>query len=370
MKNARSTLLNLVRIALWGPDTEKLHSIPDWDKVLSLANRQTVLGLVADAVSCLPKEYQPESQLCMRLRKYALRIIQSHTLLNRKVADLKVRLDGYGVHSVLFKGQGLALNYPNPTSRQCGDIDMWVGERNFAKAHQFLKPGSDEDLSKFRRRKHFNLEEDGVEVEIHRIAEILPGYRKDRLFREWTTGYLEGPHICRADIGGVQVNLPPVQFNALYIMNHIWHHFMSGGIGLRQICDWTMFLHRYCNDIDCEVLRKDLERFGLMRGWQILGGLVVNYLGLPADECPLYTGEYDKKSDRMLEVIWSEGNFGHHPDEGKKPRPEGHFAGKFHSFRNTTARRIRIFTISPVEVAVSWWAYLITGLQNVFVRIK
>ena len=370
MEKAQATLLQLVRMALWGVEGAIVPSAPEWDKVLHLANKQTVLGLVAEAVPLLPEEIKPDRQICMKLHAFALKVVNSHVLLNRKVAELKGRLDVLGVHSVLFKGQGVALNYPNPTSRQCGDIDMWVGEKNFSRVHEVMKLGSDEDPDKFRHLKHFNVEEDGVEIEIHRIAEILPGFRKDRMFQEWTKRYLEGPDICMAEIGGVPVNLPPVQFNALYIMNHAWHHFIVGGIGLRQLCDWVMFLHRNCNEIDSDVLRKDLERFGLMRAWQILAGVAVRHLGLPQAECPLYTGKYDKESVLMLDVVWSEGNFGHHPDRKRSPRPKGHFAGKFHSFRNHTARIARIFRISPADVAISWCSYFITGLRNVFVRIK
>lgn len=370
MEKAQATLLQLLRIALWGADSGMVTSAPEWGKVLHLANKQTVLGLVAQAVPFLPKEFQPDKQTCMKLHAFALKVVNSHALLNRKVAELKGRLDAIGVHSVLFKGQGVALNYPNPASRQCGDIDMWVGEKSFSKVHEALKPCSDEDPAKFKHVKHFNVEEDGVEMEIHRIAEILPGVRKDRLFQEWTVRHLEGGDVCKAEIGGASINLPPVQFNALYIMNHAWHHFIVGGIGLRQLCDWAMFLHRHYADVDCDVLHEDLQRFGLERAWQILAGIAVRHLGLPQGECPLYTGKYGKESDLMLDVVWSEGNFGHHPDRKKSPRPPGHFAGKFHSFRNHTSRVARIFRISPADVAVSWISYLVTGMRNLFVRIK
>lgn len=370
MEKAKSTLMQLIRIALWGVDSGIVFSAPEWDKVLHLANKQTVLGLVAEAIPFLPKECQPDKQTSMKLYAFALKVINSHSLLNRKVADLKVRLDALGVHSVLFKGQGIALNYHNPTSRQCGDIDMWVGEKNFSKVHKAMKPCSDENPNKFKHLKHFNVEEDGIEIEIHRIAENLPGIRKNRQFQEWTVLHLKSTKVCKAEIGSVSINLPPIQFNALYIMNHAWHHFIAGGIGLRQLCDWVVFLHRNYNKIDNDVLRKDLECFGLMRAWQVLAGVAVRHLGLPQEECPLYSGKYNKESDLMLAVIWSEGNFGHYPDKKKNLRPRGHFAGKFHSFRNHTARTARIFKIAPKDAAVSWISYLVNGLANILVKVR
>lgn len=369
MTESQKFLLSLVRMALWGGCDNLPESAPDWKEVLALAEKQTLSGLVAAAVPMLPEHLRPDPQSRMKLHTKATMIVRSHSLLNRKVADLKTRMDVHGVHTVLFKGQGVALNYPDPLCRQCGDIDMYVGEKKFAKVLDLLKPDSCENASKYRNMKHFNCKEDGVEIEIHRIAEILPGIKKDRLFQEWTLRHLESPYVEKVEIGGATVNLPPEQFNALYIMNHAWHHFMNGGIGLRQLCDWTMFLHRHHAGIDPKVLESDLKDFGLTRAWKILAGVAVRHLGLPASECPLYSMEYDGKADPVMKVIWSEGNFGHHSDYIKTPRPSGHFAGKFHSFRKNTSRIIRIMSISPVDVIDSWISYFINGIRNVFVRV-
>lgn len=369
MTESQSFLLTLVRMALWGGQEPLPENKPNWQEVLFLAEKQTLFGLVAEAVPMLPEYLQPDPQSRMKLHTIAMRIIRSHSLLNRKVADIKTRMDSYGMHTVLFKGQGTALNYPNPQSRQCGDIDLYVGEENFARALKLLDPLSDKEAKDYRHLKHFNIEEDGVDIEIHRIAEILPGFKHDRLFQQWTKTNLSGPSVRKVEIGGASVNLPPADFDALYIMNHAWHHFMTGGIGLRQLCDWTMHLHRFHKDVDADVLRTNLQNFGLTRAWQIMSSVTVRYLGLPQNECPLYDGAYADKADKVLEVIWSEGNFGHHSSERKTPRPKGHFAGKLHSFRNNTARIIRIISISPVDVLYSWIYYFINGMRNVFHKV-
>ena len=145
---------------------------------------------------------------------------------------------------------------------------------------------------------------------------------------------------------------------------------MRGGIGLRQLCDWTMFIHRHYADIDPVALEKDLKAFGLANAWQIFAGVAVEFLGLPAEECPLYSGEFSSKSRFMLDVIWNEGNFGFHSADRKKERPAGHFAGKFHSFRMASLRLMRVMVISPVDMIISWISYFIYGMRNVFVRIK
>ena len=364
MDDLRNILLSLIRSALWSRPADEIDHLPDWDKVLGLADRQTVTGLVAYAIKYVPESFRPSERLIRELQFKAVRICQSHALLNRKLAETKRFLDSHGIHSVLFKGQGVALNYPEPTIRQCGDIDLYVGERNFQKVLSLFKPGSSEDT--FRFVKHFDFEDEGVHVEIHRIAERLPGRRTDRLFKEWTVRNLEESELRQENIGGEMINLPPVNFDALYIMNHIWHHFVNGGIGLRQLCDWTLYLHRFHGSIDKDRLAYDLDRFNLSVAWQILACIAVECLGLPEDECPLYDGKFRQKSDMIMEIIWSEGNFGKYAQKGIKPRPTGLIAGKLHSFRRNSSRYGKLIPISPCYMIHSWISYTITGIRNVF----
>lgn len=117
-------------------------------------------------------------------------------------------------------------------------------------------------------------------------------------------------------------------------------------------------------------MEKDLKTFGLTRAWQILAGVAVEYLGLPAEECPLYTGKYGSKSRLILDVIWNEGNFGFHSADRKKERPAGHFAGKLHSFIMATSRKRRVLAISPSDIISSHVAYFIKGMRNLFVKVK
>ena len=369
MTEPQKFLLTLVRMALWRHQEPLPEQKPDWNAVYTQAKRQTLVGLVAEAIPMLPVHLHPDAGMKIKFLSYAIQIVQSHSVINQKLADVKKRLDEHKVHSVLLKGQGVASYYPNPQSRQCGDIDIYVGNDNFAKAIEILNPGADVDVSKYRNEKHYNFHAGGVDIEIHRIAELLPSLKGDKLFQKWTVVHLCGPHTKTLQIESVLVNVPPPQFNAIYIMNHVWHHFMISGIGLRHLCDWCAFLHKHHQDIDPIVLKRDLENFGLTRAWQILASVVVRYLALPAEECPLYSGKYDNKALGVLNVIWREGNFGHHSENSKGKRPQNYFASKFYSFRIVTVRLFQIFTISSRDVLNSWFFLFIRGMHNLFVRI-
>ena len=369
MKDSQEILLALVRNALWGTPCDFI-SRPQWNELLHLAGQQTVMGLVARAITELSDEFHPDAAQKLKLRSAVTKIYQSHSLLNRKIAQVKHMMDENMIRTVLFKGQGVALNYPDPMSRQCGDIDLYVGEKNFLAAMDLLEPGVLHDVNEYNDLKHFSVDSDGVHVELHRIAELLPGKKADREFQKWTVAELMGPAVRTVKIDGCDVNLPPVDFDALYIMNHAWHHFINGGIGLRQLCDWSLYLHKFHDQIDVAKLKFNLERFRLERAWQVMSGVCVRYLGLPADECPLYEGGYEREATKVLEFIFCEGNFGKYSSSRNSKRPEGHFAGKFHSFMLRNSRTIKLLEVSPREVLHSWIWYFIRGMKNVNKRIR
>lgn len=358
MRKDQEILFSLLKSALWGVPSGDIPDDVDWTEVLSHARKQTVTGLVADAIQMIPEDKRPASDVMNHLRTSRVVSIRTHSMLDTRLAEVLSILRKEGVEPVLFKGQGLALNYPDPTARQCGDIDLYVGGPDYEKSCAAALKAFGAHEHDAESIKHYHLKYKEVDVELHRIAESLPGYFIDRRYQEWTLKHLHGQSLRKVDIGGVEVQLPPYQFDCVYVLNHLWHHFVNGGIGLRQVCDWTMYLHRFHDRIDSDVLRHDLKRFRLNKVWNVFASIAVHHLGLPAEECPLYDGRKDKSAAAVLDYIFSEGNFGHH-SEKKTPRPKGYTAGKLHSFRNLTARYAGLMRIFPMH-AIRYYIHFIS----------
>lgn len=363
MTSSRKILISLVRSALWGVPAEAVPADVDWGKVCRLAKQQTLVGLLADAVNMLPQEQKPDQQILSNLRAYVMKNLQAHMLISRKLSETVGILRSEGVDPVLFKGHGLALNYPDPMSRQCGDIDLYVGKSVYEKAVEICRRRFGESEHDSESLKHYHFDNHGITIELHRIAETIPGPLKDRRYQSWTVRNLEQSELRQVDVDGVNVKLPPYGFDAIYVMNHAWHHFVVGGIGLRQICDWTMYLHRFHDKLDSEKLEEDLKSFGLLKVWHMFAWVAINVFGLPADECPLYEGKYSRDAARMLDFIWSDGNFGRYTP-GKGIRPEGYSSGKIHSMIVQTKRYFRIMSVYPSHILRSWLLYFWHGIYH------
>lgn len=352
MNKSQTQFLELLRAGLWGvaanPDNFKPGSV-DWQAVLRIAKEQTMLVVVADGIEMLPQALWPPKDVMMKLVMMRVKTLQAHQLLNSTIAQIVNVLDAAGVPSVLMKGQGIAQNYRCPESRSCGDIDIYVGQENFAKTCEVIGAMStlEDHQGDIPSLKHFHTRIGSAFIEIHRYTDVYFQRWRDRFYQKVSDhGMTCG--LVPLDFGGVPVMSPSVDFNVFFIFNHFWHHFIADGVGLRQLCDWVRLLHECYGKIDLEYLSEVLRGMGLMKEWKVFGYIAVNTLGLPAQEMPFYDVKYKKLAAKVLDLIMLEGNFGKENLRGHK-RPKGYLAGKLYSFGKRFKRNLRVLRLFPME---------------------
>ncbi len=313
MERSREQLLTLLRSNLWGtePSAELFEGAVDWDSILSLARKQSVMGQVYSQIEQLPSA--PSKGVMMQL----------HTLttLNRKMQqrqllclqELCARFRAVGIErAVLLKGIGVSANYIDPGVRQCGDIDIYVGKQHYEAACSAAQSWSESTYDrKSKSLKHFHFSFGGIPVEIHRIAISSSKIsRNSSSFDAWCCRALEGEGVREVEIEGVKVTLPPYNFDAIYIFFHAWSHFCTYGISFRQICDWARYLTVFQSEIDQQQLAKDIEYFGLTKPWGFFAALAVEHLGASPEVFATFDPSQQWHTEHVAARIWEGGNFG------------------------------------------------------------
>lgn len=167
-------------------------------------------------------------------------IINLNALQNKRAKQLYVLFKKGNYRSCVLKGQGTASYYDRPELRQSGDIDLWVdGERD--------------EIVKYVKSLNVQIESidikdstmdffDDVTVEIHFCPNLMYNPLTNRRLQSFFSKYADIQFTSFDEKLGFAHTT--VCFDLVYSLVHIYKHFFSEGIGLRQIVDYYYILKR------------------------------------------------------------------------------------------------------------------------------
>ena len=368
MKRHEEVFLSLVRNSLWDTQVEVPVDFNDWSLIMRLAEAQAMQGSVAKAILDSPavlSKMKPGTQ--SKLSNMLMTNVVMHSMANSSIQKLVKALRDVGIECVLLKGQGLAANYKYPDTRECGDIDLYVGIDNYRQSYEVLKDIVDEiddHTALDKGGKHYHAILSGISIEVHKYSEVLPSPSLDRIYQRHASEGLS-QNLVEMPFGEIMVSSPANNFNAFFIFCHLWNHFISVGVGIRQICDWTMFLHRRGANIDTEYLSRILNELKLMTPWKTFGCIAVDVLGLSAEEFPFYDAKYRTKALKVLDRIMTEGDMGRET-EFIRVADRGYLYEKLFSLKYYLKRFIGMVSLFPCHAIQQLRYSIISGFKRLF----
>lgn len=325
-------------------------TVKEWNLLYALARKQSLVGVTYDGVARLSEDYftVPSSheadaqtylpeQLTMQWANNAEVIAGLNEQENRKAAQLTTLFEQRGHHTVILKGQANARLYPNPLSRQPGDIDIYVdGGRDGVKAtlNSLGMMGSDVTDTPY----HFHLppDEDGIEVEVH--FQLSSG-NLNPITNQRLQTYLALRLADSTDLCSSGFRVPSTIFALAMQLAHISRHVMEGGVGLRQIIDYYYLLLTSTDD-DRRQLESKLKELGLRHVARALMWVLAEMLHLPKN---LMLVSPDRWRGRwLLQRVLYGGNFGWYV----KPR---HMYGTWNRFFNDRCHTLAMLWFCPEE---------------------
>ena len=356
-----NTFWTLLQAGLWQKDLPVLDvplSKEEWQGIFDLAVKQSLDGIIYDGMMMLPEEQRPDRILQLKWYGRVNKNVQVHSLLNRVLVDIVDKFEEEDIPVLLLKGQGNASFYENPQHRQCGDIDLFIGTKNYERACRLIKDWGMNNAEE--SGKHLHGEWHGAHIEVHRFAAVLRNPAKQRRFVKWSEEMLNdrsNTFIPSAETQPVPI-LPPV-FNVFFVFYHLLHHFSSSGVGLRQFCDLARLVHVYHGKLNLNELEKQLKGFGLMRQWQIIAYLLVHHIGLAQEECPFYK-DTGRLSEEVLRIVLEEGNFGYYA-ENRERKNTSYIVRKWEGFMIHTRRSRRLIRIFPSRAISNYISVVCRG---------
>lgn len=331
MTPSESQYFALLRSALW--DTPVAIEGPiDWNGVMRIAQHHANEALLCGVASQMTTDNRPSEAMLGKMQSVMRNNLLRQLRLRQILTSAVTLLREHGIESVLLKGFSLAMLYPNPNLRQFGDIDLFVGLEDFHQACTLLRslPGGYNWGEEVEVGHHYNIEFGNYPMEIHRVSAEVDDRKESEAYaaieRDGLYAYTQ-----RVDLEGFEINIPSKEFMVFFTFYHAWHHFLTTGVGWRQIADVAMTLHAYHGQLDLDKLRQWLAKMDLMRPWQVFGCLMVEQLGLPEVKMPYYDASCHRTAQRLYCNVMEAGNFSRN-SKFKQRRPKRKLFRKIHSF--------------------------------------
>ena len=328
----------LLRIGLWQKIEEPLSEHPDWAYIFRLACEQTVQGVVADGLM-LYEDYATEhhdyardvdEDVKERFLDHAASIVYRNTLINQKQEEITNLFRQQHLLHYVVKGQIAAANYPKPNLRCPGDIDILIRPTDFSRTRDFLAPIVDkvDNYDSYMQHQQFYI--DDIEIELHGTLRPCLGSRIDKAMDSLQQDLFDGT--CNYET-----------FSAIFIFLHALQHFHWSGLGLRQICDWTMFLHAKRSEIDFKQVSAAINLMKVPMAWNTFLLFAIDWLAMPAtDEYNIPSKSY--ATSKLWQCCCAKGNMGH---KSNKPVSSNIIKRNFATWKDIIVSSKKAFSVSP-----------------------
>ena len=238
------------------PNTDAI----DWDELLSFCNRQGIIGLVFDKIK--RSEIKMEQRQVFEWLSMSEMIKIQNTKVDKRIIDVVDFFKEKGYKSCILKGQANARMYPKPSLRSPGDIDIWV-DGNVEEIISLVRSYTPEGHYSYHHIE-FPLYKDVV-VETHYVPAHLNNWITDNKLQKYIEEIKEQQFSNAIDFCDGEINCLTNEFNAVYLMLHMFGHFFSTRNSLKQLTDYFYLLKQgYSNQQKKEIANRFLE-FGLLK---------------------------------------------------------------------------------------------------------
>lgn len=302
MTNEQRALLELISVAMGNPCQMPLSGC-NWDEVVRLSYEQGVPAIACDGLASLyashPKlhdngspqrkdlSYRWIGQVISSERHYA-KYEKAIRQLSAFCKDLEIRI-------LLLKGYGCSLNYPIPSHRPCGDIDIYLFGKQTILDEQIRDLNGEIDC---HNEHHSIFCFEGFVVENHKTILDVNTHKSNAHLEKVLEQLAEESEESQ---GIPNLFLPSAKFNSIHLLRHMANDFAAANISLRHILDWGTFVNK--SDFDWEFVRKVVTSAKMDKFLYAVNDICVDWFGFPREKFPV-SSHNPHLRDKILEEIF------------------------------------------------------------------
>lgn len=286
----------------------------EWERIYSLANRHEVSVLMGDIFNSVNLSDKTQNDFQLKTARTVHKGIRLQAINTR----LTALLEKEGIRAVTLKGYAVARFYPVPEFRKTTDIDFFLfSKEDEKKAVKILSKNGFRPSKEWHANHHSVLfSERNESVELHRLW--ADEFRNKRLNKYLENLQKESVNQCREiESDGQKLYVYEAAHQAFYLLIHMLGHFVGGGFGLRNLCDWVVLWENCEDENSKKAFIKMAQDSGTEKFAKAVTSVCVEYLGLSKAKCPFpYDNLTEKElTDEFLRDILDAGEFGYSESE-------------------------------------------------------
>ncbi len=268
----------------------------DWNRVYTYAVKNDVLSLLLPAFRA-DGGVRAENVAVVEKRA----AIDAYRETKKSVCATKLlkALQEKGVTAVVLKGLSYKVLYPYPDLRKMSDLDLLVIEGNVDDVYSVACSVGNVECT--GEKDHFIIDAT-LNVE---VATKLYPEKENSLFDEHLLNdEINFESVCKfAFYNDEFITLSPTH-NVLYCAYHMFKHFVFGGIGARQMCDFALLVSKFSRDVDWEYVYEKSRNAHMQK---FLYSLVrISDLLFGADVAGAYEFLCEKADDETVADVWTD----------------------------------------------------------------
>lgn len=355
----------LIRLAVGRQSASSFDGVQIcWQPVYDMAKKHALLGICFAGIEKLPEASRPEIGLMLKWIAAAEHIRQDNVRADNRILELVARLRSNGFESILLKGRGVARLYETPLAsnsgfealgdlRSSGDIDVWIPKHSRREILNYLRSTSNSKYVVYHNAEYpiFN----DVSVEVHFTPSWFWNFRSNCQFQSFCEKSACACLSHTMEFDGVPVSVPTLEFNRVFVLQHIYRHLFGEGIGLRQLLDYYFVLSENAEGKDASY--SVIKRLGMGKFCAAVMWIMKSVFGI--DDEFLLCCPNEMAGQFLLSEVMKAGNFGQYDERDAHKKKSNSPLRRFMHHINRDLRYVHSYPREVLYVPI-WkiWHYL------------
>jgi hypothetical protein len=300
MNDSRKIVCSLLSAAIYNRKFTDEITNADWSVIYSIAGEHDIHSLLYSVIKDIDIEQGGPDDVTRNLWKKTCFISAINQAANAK--NINIVLEAFNavkIPVVVLKGVVLRDLYSKPELRTMGDIDLHVAEEDIRRSRTLL-----EQLGyklNYSNANYLSYVSDSYYIDLHK--RLLNKHDKTE---EWERSIWN--NAINVEACGAAVLTLSLEDHLLFLCLHMSEHLISSGFGLRQLCDFVIFIEANKCHINWDYVLTKAKETGMDSFINVLFVVCNKLFGM---ECPVGLQPVQEEFvNRLINDVFTGGLYG------------------------------------------------------------